>query len=151
MVWHVINAVILFVAIKFLLYKPVAKFMDAREQRTGDTLTGAAQQRDQAGEMVKEAQESVKAAKAAEAAVAENGARLGQQRADALIAQAREQAQQIIAQAKHDGEDIKRVSAAQLESDAASLSIAIASKVLEREVSADDHQQLIRQFLQKVG
>ena len=151
MLWHVINAVILFIAIRFLLYKPIMKFMDARERRVAETINGAEQERLKAGEMVREAQESVRAAKAAEAEVAENGARIGQQRAEALIASAKEQAQHIITQAKHDGEDIKRVSAAQMESDAAQLSIAIAEKVLEREVNAKDHERMIRQFLEKVG
>jgi len=150
MLWHVINAAILFLAIKFLLYKPITKFMDAREKQVADTIAGAKAQHDQASEMLTSAQETVKAAKAAEAQVAENGARLGQQRADALIAEAKEQAEHIIVQAKRDGEDIMRVSAAQVEAEAAQLSIAIAEKVLEREVKPEDHEAMIREFLEKV-
>ena len=44
-IYHIINAVIFFVIVRFLVYKPLRKFMDARSERIAASLAQAEQAR----------------------------------------------------------------------------------------------------------
>ena len=59
---HVINAVILFVVVSKFIYKPVRKFMKAREDKVAQQLAEAKEARAEVGESLKKRDEALRSA-----------------------------------------------------------------------------------------
>ena len=148
---HVINALILLVAMYFLLYKPVRKFTTARAQGIEEQLKNARETQDKAHDQWTASQQKLKDADREAMAVVSQGAIKAQEQAQDMIQSAREQAVKIVAQARQEAHALLYSAHEAMADEASVLAIEIAAKVLSREVRTEDHQQLIDEFLKKVG
>ncbi len=148
---HVINAVILLVAMYFLLYKPVRKFTTARAQGIEDQLKNAQDTQSKAQEQWKASQQKLKDADQEAMAVVSQGAIKAQEQAQDILKSARDQAGQIVSQARQEANALLFNAQEAMADEASVLAVEIAAKVLSREVKAEDHQQLIDEFVKKVG
>ncbi len=75
----------------------------------------------------------------------------GKARADAVIAAAQADARLIAEKAQMQLRITEQNARQELYEDAAKLSVQIASLVLEREVTVEDHRRLLKEFLEKAG
>lgn len=148
---HVINAVILLVAMYFLLYKPVRKFTTARAQGIEEQLKNAQDTQSKAHDQWTASQQKLKDADQEAMAVISQGTIKAQEQAQDMIKSAKEQAGQIVAQARQEANTLLFSAHEAMADEAAVLAVEIAAKVLSREVKAEDHQQLIDEFVKKVG
>ena len=147
---HVVNAAILLVALYFLLYKPVRKYMNARTAGVARELQDVSDAKDQLRVEQSKVQDEIKAAhKQAADLVAQS------------VAQAQEQAQHILEDAHADAEQTLRKARAEstfmlknardeMRDEVADLSVQLAGKILQREVRQEDHAKLVDEFLKKV-
>ena len=147
---HMLNALILFAACYFLLYKPVRKFLKARQDKIDAQLkTGqeAAEGRDALVEQGKQA-----LARAQEDAQAQAVAITAQARArgQAAIDEANEQAKKIIADAQAQAEQLRASTREAMVQEAAELAFEMAQTILARELSDADQKRLVDEFLKKV-
>lgn len=145
------NTALLLVALYFLLYKPVRKFLRAREDKVAGQLDEAAENQKKAMELLDERKKQLDGAASEVASLIKTGEMQGKARADAVIAAAEEEARQIAEKARAQARIIEENARREMYEDAAMLSVQIASKVLEREVTIDDHKRLIQEFLEKAG
>lgn len=148
---HTLNALILLVAVYFLLYKPVRKFMQAREDKINAQLDEAQQARDQAQADLSQVEERLSGAGREVANKIADGQKRAQEMQNQMLADARKAGDQIIEKAQQEAEAILKRTHESMQQQAAELAIEIASKVLEREVKMSDHEQLVADFLKKVG
>ena len=148
---HTVNALILFVALYFLLYKPVKKFLDKRNAGIAQTLSDADKSLSDAKAEYDLAHEKNNSAQTEANALLKDSAKQAKGRAEVIIADANEQATLIIDAAKKEAETIFESAREAMADEAAALSVEIASKILSREISLDEHRQMIDEFLQKVG
>ncbi len=148
---HTVNALILFVALYFLLYKPVKKFLDKRNAGIAQTLSDADKSLSDAKAEYDLAHEKNNSAQTEANALLKDSAKQAKGRAEVIIADANEQAKLIIDAAKKEAETIFESAREAMADEAAALSVEIASKILSREISLDEHRQMIDEFLQKVG
>ncbi len=148
---HIINAVILMAALYFLLYKPVRKFTTARAQGIEDQMKNAQDTQNKAHDQWTASQQKMKDADREAMAVISQGAEKAQAQAQDIIKSARVQAEQIVAQARQEAHALLYSAHEAMADEASVLAIEIAAKVLSREVRTEDHQQLIDEFLKKVG
>jgi F-type H+-transporting ATPase subunit b len=146
-----INTALLLVALYFLLYKPVRKFLKAREDKIAGQLDEAAESQKRASELLDERKKQLDGAAGEVANLIKTGEMQGKARADAMIAAAEEEARQIAEKAKEQAHIIEQNARREMYEDAAKLSVQIASMVLEREVTVDDHKRLLQEFLEKAG
>ena len=68
-----------------------------------------------------------------------------------MVAAAQSDARQIAEKAKTQVRIMEQNAQQELYEDAAKLSVQIASMVLEREVTVQDHKRLLQEFLEKAG
>jgi F-type H+-transporting ATPase subunit b len=150
-IWHVVNGLILYFALRHFLYKPVRRFMDERAQRIQNQLDEA-QQAQQAAQaeldkqraLTEKAQEQITIA-------AQDGAEKGRQRAQEIIQQAKQQADRIIEEAQAAAESRRQAEREAQHQRTVELGTALASRLLDRELTAQDDSKLIDDFLNKVG
>lgn len=148
---HVINAIILLVALYFLLYKPVRKYTAARTQGIDDQLKNAQDTQSKAQDQFSASQQKLKDADREAMTAISQGSQKAQEQAQDIVKSAREQANQIVAQARQEANTMLFSAHEAMADEAAVLAVEIAAKVLSREVKAEDHQQLIDEFVKKVG
>lgn len=149
--WHVLNAAILFVALYFLLYKPVRKFMQKRADGVSAQLDEAAQKEKDADTLLEQSHGALSSAQREAAETVSQSARQAQKRADEILSTANAKAEEIVRRANEEAEQIRQNAHEAMVDESAKLAVLIASKLLEREVSLEDHQRLIDEFLEKVG
>lgn len=148
---HIINTVILFIAIRIFVYKPVRKFLNARTERVAGELDAAQQQREEATALMDSARTEKRAAEIAATELQSEGAQRAQKSGDALIAEARRQADAILAQAHTDAEAVKAAAQEEIQAQALTMAVEIAEKMIGRELAVRDNETLAREFLTKVG
>lgn len=145
------NTVILLVALYYFLYKPVRKFLKAREDKVAGQLDSAAESQKHAAELLSERQKQLDGAASEVAGLIKTGEAQGKARADAMVQAAQADAKQIAEKAKTQVRIMEQNAQQELYEDAAKLSVQIASMVLEREVTIEDHKRLLQEFLEKAG
>ncbi|MBQ8684122.1 MAG: F0F1 ATP synthase subunit B [Clostridia bacterium] len=145
------NLLLIFLILKKFLFKPVQKVMNQRQAEVDKQYADAEQaaadaRQDKAAWAEKLAGADDEAAarlKAADATAREHG--------DRLVADARGRADDIIRQAKNEAALEKAKAEAAMKEEIVQVSTALAEKMLEREIAAADHQQLIDSFLDEIG
>lgn len=148
---HVINTIILFVALRFLLYKPVVKFLKAREDRVTkqqeeakEALMAAEEKRVASEKMLDEAQNK---ASVLVKASSEHARIHGEE----IIKSAQLEAEDLKARAIKELEKEKKYALQSIKDDIADLSVRIAAKVLQRELTKEDNEKLVNEFFDRVN
>lgn len=148
---YIVNIVILFFLLKFLLHKPISRFLAARSKKISDSLDFAEQEKQKAIAK-KEEYDKLLAASQSEAAkiVAE-----GHERADKsyneAVEQGKAEARQLIARAMREIEQERRAAIEGMRTEIADMAVQLAEKILEREISLEDNRKIIDEFFEKVG
>ncbi len=148
---HILNVVVLFFVLKFLLYKPVLKFIKKREKsfsektETLDTREKElVQQKQQYDQMMSDAQEQA-------ASILTHSNEMARDHAKELIEEAKEQSREIVLRARKEIAIEKEQTQLEMKSEIVDMAVQIAEKVLKREVSKEDNQKIIDDFFERVG
>lgn len=147
---HCANTLILFVAIRFLVYKPVRKFMDARTARVQSALDEAAAARRQVEAIQLEAEEKRREAEEAVAKMQADAAKQANQATENTLKAAKAQADAFILKARAEAEAAKADMLRETQAQALDMAVEIAAKMIGRELSDADNTALAREFLTKV-
>ena len=70
---------------------------------------------------------------------------------DEILAKASEEARAIRAKAQADIEQERKNAVSEMKNEISNVAMDIAGKVIEREISAEDHRKLIEEFIENVG
>ena len=145
------NLTILFLLIKKFLYKPVLKMLDARRNEIDKDYSDAAAAKQSAEESQAELTNRLANAKAEADNIVKVAADTAKIRGDKIVEEARTTADGIIRQAEIDAElERKRVNE-NIKAQIIDVSTALAEKMIEREINADDHKALIDEFINNIG
>lgn len=145
---HFLTLVVLVIAMRFLLYKPVKKFMDKRSAEY-KKIDDEYKQMQKTSEEYKMSGDSILEKAKKEAYVIEHEARLtAQEHSETILDNAKNEASQIIEKALGDAEKEKAQLKDEISESISELAINIASMVLEREVKIEDNDKIIDSVLE---
>ena len=154
-IWQILislaNLVILFLILKKFLYKPVQKMLDERRAQIDSDYADAESARTSAEQKDAELTERLANAKAEAEGIVKEAADIAKARGDKIVEDARATADGIIRQAEEDAELERKRVGETIKEQIVDVSTALAEKMLEREVNADDHKALIDDFIDKIG
>ena len=154
-IWQIVvsllNLVILFLIVKKFLYKPVTKMLKQREAEIESRYADAETAKSSAEQAQAELTERLAGAKAEAEGIVKEAADAAKMRGDKIIEDARATADGIIRQAEEDAELERKRVGETIKEQIVDVSTALAEKMLEREVNADDHKALIDDFISKIG
>ncbi len=143
----VLNFILLVKVLQVILWAPMMKFLDERAKKIKDSLQVAEENKRRSEELKVEHDEIVKEARRKANEIIEKAMAASSNESRGILAQAHEQAQATIDAAseeiKMEAERIKQ----ELREDVAAMTVGLAGKVLEREISGDDHRELINKSL----
>ena len=147
---HVVNAAILLVALYFLLYKPVRKYMNARSAGVAKELQDVLDAQEQLRLEQNKAQDEIRVARKQAADVVAQSVEQAQEQAQQILEDAHSDADMAIKRARTESEFMRKNARNEMRDEVANLSVILAGKILQREVKQDDHAKLVDDFLKKV-
>ena len=141
---------LLYVATKFL-FVPVKNMIDSRQKEIDDMYADAGSAKEQAQAMQEEYQQKLATAQQTSERIVKEAVDRGRSREEEIIRKANEEAAAIMDKASADIEMEKKKAINDAKDEIAGLSMAIASKVVARELNADDQKDLIDRFIDELG
>ena len=154
-IWSILislaNLTILFLLLKKFLYKPVMKMLEARRTEIDTQYADAENANKNAKAKDEELTERLANAKDEANSIVKDAADTAKLRGDKIVEDAKAQAESIIRQAEIQAELEKKRAEAAIKTQIIDVSTALAEKMLEREVNAQDHKALIDDFINKIG
>ena len=142
--------VIFFVAKKFLV-GPVHKMITERQKEIDDMYENAGKCENDAREMQKEYQQKLTEAQATGERLVKEAAQRGQAREEEILRKANQEASMILEKAAADARLEKKKAVNDAKDEIAGIAMAIAEKVVGREINAGDHAKLVDQFIDELG
>jgi len=140
----------LFVVKKFFLNK-VLVILDARREAADKEIVDAQNAREEAMNIKATYEENMRQAKAEATALLNQAQKTASARSEEIINQAQAQAAQIKEKAAADIAQEKKKAINDAKDEISGISMAIAEKVVERQLDAADQQKLIDQFINDLG
>lgn len=142
--------IILFVATKYL-FGPVMKIITDRQKEIDDMYADAGAAKDNALALQSEYQDKLAAAAQTSEQMIQDAVTRGQKREEDILQQAQQQARAMLEKANADIQQEKKKALNDAKDEISDLALAIAAKVVDRELKAEDHQQLVNQFIDQLG
>ncbi len=153
--WNIVvticNTLITFLIIKKFLFKPVKKMLAAREEEVQGMYGAAEKTQAEAEQMRREYTERLAKAKEEAAEIVGSATRRATVRSEEILKESSQQAAAMMKKAENTIEQERKKAMNELKDEVASLSVMIASKVVERDVKEADHERFIEEFIDKVG
>ena len=146
-----VNTVILFLALKHFLFQPVMKMIADRQKEIDDLYSDAESSRDNAMALEAEYKQKLSAATETGERLVKEAVARGQAREEEIIRQANKEAAAIKDKAAADIAQEKKKAINDAKDEISGIAIAIAEKVVEREINAADQQQLVDDFIKGLG
>ena len=143
--------IILMVLLKKFAWGPLMGIMTQREEHVAGEISAAEQSRVEAKKLLEEQRSLLKEARSEAQILIENAKKQGDIQREEIIAVARTEADRIKESAKLEIEQQKEKAVAAIREQVASLSVLIASKVIEKELNAADQDKLINEYIQEAG
>lgn len=154
-IWNIllslINLLILFLILKKFLFKPVTKIMEERQAQVTSIYADAQSDRQTAADMKQEYETRMATAREEADGLVRNAVQTAQRKSDAIIADANSQAAHLKQKAENEIQLEKKQMLSDVKAEISDLAVSIASRIMEREVSAEDHADFVDQFIQNVG
>jgi len=151
MIWHVVNVVILFFFLRWLLYKPVVNFLKKREEKFALQANDLEVKEKALEEEKNKYDELMKNSKEEAANILKSSTEAANLRAAEIIENAQKEAQFMIQKTEHDIDEKSKQAMIDLKADIAEMACDLASKILKREINEEDNKAIIDDFFKRVG
>ncbi|AXF57956.1 ATP synthase F0 subunit B [Salicibibacter kimchii] len=146
----VIFSLLIWVVSRWAL-KPLLGVMKKREQQVNDNLDNAEKNRVEAEQYLEQQREELKKAREETQAMLDNATKMSEQQGKEILDNAKEEADRIKEAAVSDINREKEQALESVRDQVASLSVAIATKVIEKELDENEQEKLIDSYLKEVG
>lgn len=150
-IWEMINTwinlLILFLIVKKFLFKPVKNLLDNREKEVAEAYKNAEVANENARKLEADYNDKIGKAKEDATAIVKNAEKKANIRAEEIVDKANEKAAVIVKRAGEDAENEKQRAVKDAKDAISELAVMVASKVVEKEITEEDHQRMIEDFI----
>jgi ATP synthase, F0 subunit b len=154
-IWHIVislcNLLILFLMLKKFLYQPVKKVLADRQAAIDSRYDEADKAKSEALQSKAEWEERMAAADEEAAGIISSAVESANRQSSAILGETKEKADRMMNRARAEADAERRKAEDDIKDRIADVSAAIAGKLLEREISAADHSDLIDSFISEIG
>ena len=154
-IWHIVislcNLLILFLMLKKFLYQPVKKVLADRQAAIDSRYYEADKAKSEALASKAEWENRMAAADEEAAGIVSSAVESANRQSSAILGETKEKADRMISRARAEADAERRKAEDDIKDRIADVSAAIAGKLLEREISAADHSDLIDSFISEIG
>ncbi|MBS9335165.1 F0F1 ATP synthase subunit B [Fructobacillus sp. M1-13] len=151
MVFIIVAFLLLMVILKKVAYGPLTKVLDQRADKINKDLDDASKKSADANTLVEQRQKELSESKTQASQMIATAKKSAKEQSDALIQAANTQVAGMRQSAEDDAVQMKEEAMTTAKKDVADLSVNIASKLIQKELSADDQRALIDAYLAELG
>jgi F-type H+-transporting ATPase subunit b len=151
MFWTLLIFVILLVVLTKFAFKPITAAVEAREKALQDAINAAQKNREESERMIAEQRAGIESARAEAQRFIAEGRAAGDKMRTEMMAETRVQQQELLDRARKEIESEKEKAVADLRREAIELSIAGASKVIEKNLDDASNRKIVESFLASVA
>lgn len=137
--------------IKKFLFKPIREVLEKRKAKAEAEITEAQKAKEDAEAMKAEYEQNMKDAREKASEIVSTAQKSATLQSEEIIKEANAQAVALKAKAEKDIAQEKRKAVNEIKDEIGDMAMEIAGKVIERELSAKDHEKLIDEFINNVG
>ena len=148
---QICNLFIQILLIKKFLFKPIRNIIAKRKELADAEIKDATKAKEEAEAVKAEYEQNMKEAKDKASEILTSAQKTANAQSEEIIKNAEEQAVQIKAKAEKEITLEKRKAVNEIKDEIGGMAMEIAGKVIEREISAEDHEKLIDEFIANVG
>jgi F-type H+-transporting ATPase subunit b len=142
---------ILLALLRKFAFGPVMNIMKQREEHIASEISSAELSNQEAKKLVEEQKELLKQARLESQSLVENAKKIGEQQKEEIVIAARAESERIKHAAMQEITQEKEQAITALREQVASLSVMIASKVIEKELNEKEQEKLIDDYIKEVG
>lgn len=146
-----INLLILYLFLKKLLFVPIKNMIDSRQKEIDDMYSDAESSRESAKELQAEYEQKILLANDESDAILRAAQRRAELKEEEIIRDAKVEAERILDRAEEMIELEKKRAINEVKDEVSKMAIGIASAVIERDVTEDEHRELIDEFIENMG
>ena len=150
-VWSLImtwgNLIILYFIVKKLLFKPVNKMLQDRENEIQKTIDDANTSRDEAHKLEEEYKKHLENAKEEAGEIVKTAQQKAQVRSEEIIRNAQQQASMIMKKADEQIEKERISALEQTKGEISEIAVMIAEKVVKKDLTNNDHERMIEEII----
>lgn len=150
-IWTLVVFTIVFIILAKFAWGPMTEGLQKRESFIRDSLTNAKIEREKAEQMMAEYTAKLEAAGDKAGEIVEEARRDAEETRKRLLAEAKADAEALAERTKRDIELARDDAVKRMHDDAIELATAVASKLIQKELNASDHQALIDQSLSELN
>ena len=144
------NLLILYIVLRKLLFKPVKNMIDSRQKEIDDMYSDAEKCREESAVMKADYEEKISHAKDESEEILKNAVRRAQLREEEILREANDKAARVMKHAEEQVELEKKRAINEVKNEVSDMAIGIASAVIERDISREEHEALIDEFIRSM-
>ena len=149
--WTLVIFLALLAVLAKFAFPPILGYANAREQRIQDILDAAARDRGEAERILEEQRRELAEARQQAQQILADARQAGERVRREALEQARVEQEELVARAKRELEREREAAIDALRREAVDLSLAAASQLLGKRLGAEDDRALVRDYLDRVG
>lgn len=147
LLFTVLNFILLVYILKAILFEPLVKYLDSRAATIDESLRLAEENQQRSEQIQLEREEIIKEARNQASSIVDKATANATEESRQILAEAREKAKATIDAATDEIQgEVERIKQ-ELRRDIADMTVDLAGKVLEREIKADEHKDIIGKAL----
>ncbi|TRZ36697.1 F0F1 ATP synthase subunit B [Niallia circulans] len=150
-IFQLVIFLVLLMLLKKFAWGPIMGIMKQREEFVANEIDSAEKNRIESAKLLEEQRELLKEARTEAKELIDNAKSQGELQRETIIADARKDAERLKNSALLEIEQQKEKAVTAIREQVSSLSVLIASKVIEKELSEQDQEKLINDYIQEVG
>ncbi len=149
-IWTLITFIAVVIVLGKFAWKPILSALQKREKFIRDSLEEAKRENEKAKQMLAEYDEKLHKAREDATAIVDEGRRDAEEVRKKILADSKRDADAVAARARKDIELARDAAVKQLHDQTVQLATMVAGKVVHRELSPGDHEELVDQALDEL-
>lgn len=151
LLFSAITVLVLYLILKHFFFEKVHKFMEARKAAVQDNLDRAKATEEEAQALLSEYQATLSNAEEEKRAIIKEAKAEADRRADAIVGEAKIQAQRIVSEAHENMRAEEEKAVVQLKKEVSSLALLAAERIMQSELDEKSQQALVDQVLEEAA
>ena len=149
--FYLIMFIIMLLIVKHFAWGPVTKMMDKRATKISSDIDSAEKARKEAEDLAAKRQTALENSRTEAAGIIDRAKQNGEQQKASIVNAASEEVKTMKANAKKDIQQEKQDALSNVKNDVAELSIEIASKIIQKELTPESQKELVDSYIEGLG
>ena len=150
-IFQICNLLILLLLVRKFLWKRVTAVLEARQKEIDGIYDAAGKDRQEAARLKEDYTERMSTAREEADRLVKNAVDTAHSRGDTIVNEAKAEAAHLKQKAEQDIEQEKRKAYSELMGEISGMAADIAGRMVEREINAEDHRELVEEFIKSAG